>query len=161
MSFPREEIEDAVRRYLATRDECSADGDWSRMAAYFTDDAIFIDPAWGRVEGIDEMKASVFSDAMVGLEDWTYPTDEWAVVADVVLIKWRQCFPGTNGKRYEQSGASTLIYAGDGRFSYEEDLLNMAHVMEDIAASGWQPRGGSMHLPPPNPNRDFSRPPAG
>lgn len=159
MTHPKSEIEAAVRRYLAARDECSGDGDWSRMAAFFTDDAVFIDPAWGRVEGLDEMRTSVFGDAMVGLEDWTFPTDGWAVVdgTDTVLVKWRQRFPGADGRVYEQSGSSTLVYAGDGRFSYEEDLLNMAHVLEDIAASGWQPRGGTMHLPPAKPNRDFSR----
>ena len=42
-------------------------------------------------------------------------------------------------------------------FSYEEDLLNMAHVLEDMAASGWRPKG-AMNLPPADPNRDFSRP---
>jgi ketosteroid isomerase-like protein len=158
-TFPQEEVEAAVRRYLATRDECNTDGDWSRMAALFTDDAVFVDPAWGRVEGVDEMRRSVFGDAMVGLEDWTFPTECWAVVGDTVLIKWRQRFPGADGHVYEQSGSSTLAYAGDGKFSYEEDLLNMVHVLEDIAASGWKPRGGTMNLPPKHPNRDFSRPP--
>jgi len=45
------------------------------------------------------------------------------------------------------SPASILRYAGDGRFSYEEDLLNMAHVLEDLAASGWRPGPG--FTPPP------------
>ena len=56
-----------------------------------------------------------------------------------------------------QSGYSTLVYAGDGKFSYEEDLLNMAHVLEDLAASGWRP-GGGFNAPPVHPDRDFSRP---
>ena len=30
---------------------------------------------------------------------------------------------------------STMIYAGDGKFCYEEDLLNMVHVFEDMRAS--------------------------
>ena len=159
-SYSREEIDATVKRYLAVRDEINAGkGYWERMAEFFTEDAVFIDPAWGRVEGRDEMLRTVLGEAMEGLDDWTFPTDCYAIVDDTVIVKWRQRFPGKDGKVYEQSGYSTLVYAGDGRFCYEEDLLNMAHVIEDLQASGWRPPDGkSMHLPPANPNRDFSRP---
>ena len=50
-----------------------------------------------------------------------------------------------------------LLYAGDGKFSYEEDLLNMAHVNEDLRASGWRPKPGFV-MPPAAPNRDWARP---
>ena len=30
------------------------------------------------------------------------------------------------------SGSSTMVYAGDGKFRYQEDLLNMVHVLEDL-----------------------------
>ena len=56
-----------------------------------------------------------------------------------------------------QSGYSRLIYAGNGKFSYEEDLLNMTHVFEDMRDSGWTPPP-EMGMPPRHPNRDFSRP---
>jgi hypothetical protein len=52
---------------------------------------------------------------------------------------------------------STLHYAGDGKFDYEEDLLNMVHVLEDLQADGWRPDPG-FRPPPDTPNRDFSRP---
>lgn len=158
MTFDREEIDETVRRYLATRDEiCEGNGSWDRLAQFFTDDVVFIDPAWGRVEGLDEVRNTVLGPAMQGLDDWNFPTDLYAIVDDTVLIKWRQQIPGPDGRIFEQSGCSTLVYAGDGKFCYEEDLLNMAHVMEDIAASGWRPNG-PIHLPPENPNRDFTRP---
>jgi ketosteroid isomerase-like protein len=154
--FDREEIDATVRRYIATRDDiCSGKREWDRLAAFFTDDAVFIDPAWGRVEGLDEMRRTVFGPAMAGLDDWTFPTDFYAIVDDTVIVKWRQQFPGRDGRTYQQSGCSTMVYAGDGKFSYEEDILNMAHVVEDMAASGWRPTG-PMHLPPKHPNRDFS-----
>jgi hypothetical protein len=158
MPFAREEIDGAIRRYIATRDEINAGvGGWDRLAEFFTDDAVFIDPAWGRVEGIDAIRATVLGPAMGGLDDWTFPTDFYAVVDDdTVIVKWRQQFPGRDGRLYEQSGCSTMVYAGGGKFRYEEDLLNMTHVLEDIAASGWKPTG-PMHAPPSNPNRDFSR----
>ena len=61
--------------------------------------------------------------------------------------------------RFAQSGLSTLRYAGDGKFDYDEDLLNMVHVNEDLRASGWMPSGG-FSMPPRNPDRNWSKPPS-
>lgn len=160
MAFPVEEVRAAVRRYIAVRDGINAgDGSWTDLGQFFTDDAIFVDPAWGRVEGLDEMRRTVFGEAMVGLDDWDFPTEFFAIDGDNVVIKWRQILPGKrpDGTRYVQSGCSTLLYAGDGKFSYEEDLLNMKHVFEDLRESGFQPPPG-MGFPPERPNRDFARP---
>lgn len=75
------------------------------------------------------------------------------------MIKWWQILPGRrpDGSLWQQSGISTLVYAGDGKFSYEEDLLNMTHVIEDITASGWRP-GPGFTPPPSDPDRNFARP---
>jgi ketosteroid isomerase-like protein len=158
-TFPREEIESTLAEYIALRAEIDAKrGKWSDLARFFTDDAVFIDPAWGRVEGIDEMKATVFGDAMVGLEEWKFPVEFYAIDGDNVTIKWKQLLPGkrADGRSYEQSGVSTLIYAGDGKFRYEEDLLNMVHVLEDMRESHC--KVPDVAMPPKHPNRDFSRP---
>jgi hypothetical protein len=155
MAHPEDEVRAAVERYAHTRREIDAGrGTWRDLAQYFTDDAVFIDPAWGRVEGIDEMKATVFGDAMVGLEEWKFPIEFYAINGDNVVIKWTQVLPDAN---YTQSGVSTLVYAGDGKFGYEEDLLNMVHVLEDMKAS--KCRVPDVAMPPRHPNRDFSRPP--
>ena len=45
-----------------------------------------------------------------------------------------------------------LRYAGDGKFGYEEDLLNRVHVTELIRESGWKP-GPGFNLPPREPRR--------
>ena len=159
MAHPEAEVRATVERYVAVRDEIN-DGKlpWSALAQFFTDDAVFIDPAWGRVQGIEEMKATVFGDAMVGFEEWQFPTEFFAIDGDNVLVKWKQILPGKrdDGRLYEQSGASTLIYAGGGKFCYEEDLLNMVHVLEDMKASKCPVPDVAM--PPRHPNRDFSRP---
>ena len=47
---------------------------------------------------------------------------------------------------------STMTYAGDGRFSHEEDIMNMVHLFEVITESGYQfPADGNP--PPRNPPR--------
>ena len=134
-----------------------ADGTWADLAQFFTDDAVFIDPAWGRVVGLDNMKASVFGEAMVGLEEWKFPTDFFMIDGDTVVVKWRQVLPGqrADGSAYAQSGYSTLVYAGEGKFSYEEDVLNMAHMFEDIRESGFR-FSPEMGAPPKQPNRSTS-----
>ena len=155
----RDEVQAAVARYLALREAIDAgEQPWTAIADLFTEDAIYIDPAWGRIEGRGEIVAFI-EESMTGLEDWSFPVEYTAIEGDTVVIKWTQVLPGTkpDGGRWTQSGYSTLVYAGDGRFSYEEDLLNMAHVIEDIVASGWRP-GPGFTPPPPNPDRDVSRP---
>jgi len=153
MSHPREEIDAVMADYVAVRERIDAkQGKWSDLARFFTDDAVFIDPAHGRVEGIDAIRAFL-DDSMVGLDDWLFPIEFTAINGDDVAVKWIQVFP--NGAR--QSGWSRMIYAGDGKFRYEEDTLNMAHVLEDMKSLHWRPVDG--FLPPPaNPNRDFSVP---
>ena len=96
---------------------------------------------------------------MVGLESWKFPTEYFMIEGDTVVVKWQQVLPGTraDGRPFAQSGYSTLVYAGGGKFCYEEDLLNMAHVMEDVAESGFR-FSRDMGAPPKHPNRDFSRP---
>ena len=159
MSHPIEEVRDAVDRYVALRAKIEAgDADWPDLADLFTDDVVYIDPAWGRIQGVDEVR-HFMDESMRGLEDWDFPVEYTAIDGDTVVIKWTQQLPGTrpDGSRYEQSGYSTLVYAGDGKFSYEEDLLNMTHVLEDLKASGWRPGEGFM-MPPAEPDRAFNRP---
>jgi ketosteroid isomerase-like protein len=157
--YPHEEVVAAVDRYRELRESIGrGEQDWPALAELFTEDAIYIDPAWGRIEGRDEIR-TFMTESMTGLEDWEFPIEFIAIEGDQVVVKWTQVLPGErpDGGRWTQSGYSTLLYAGDGRFSYEEDLLNMAHVIEDIVASGWMP-GEGFTPPPAAPDRDVSRP---
>ena len=159
MSHSRTEIDATIERYLELRRSIDA-GDtegWTGIAEFFTDDCVYIDPAWGRVEGIGALR-EFLDESMRGLEDWKFPVEYTAVDGDTVVVKWTQISPGAraDGTAYEQSGYSTLVYAGDGKFSYEEDLLNMAHVNEDLRAAGWRPEAGFV-MPPANPDRFWKR----
>lgn len=161
MSHTPEEVQAAVDAWLATRERIDAgEATWADLADHFTDDAVFIDPAWGRVEGLAAMRQTVFGDAMDGLDHWTFPIDLVLIQGDTVIVKWRQVIAGPTSTE-SQSGVSTMVYGGDGKFRYEEDLLNMVHVFEGLKASGWRPpEGGTAHIPPKQINRDFSIPEA-
>ena len=106
VAFPRDEIEATVERYVGVRADIDAGrGTWSDLAQFFTDDAVFIDPAWGRVQGIEEMKATVFGDAMVGFEDWTFPVEFFAIDGDNVVIKWKQVLGGAQRRRFARTSS--------------------------------------------------------
>ncbi|TMK82627.1 MAG: nuclear transport factor 2 family protein [Actinobacteria bacterium] len=155
MSHPRAEIEETLGRYVAMREQIDAgNGTWTDLLQFFTDDVVYIDPAWGRIEGIDAVRTFMV-DSMAGLDDWKFPIEFMAIEGDDVVVKWTEVIPKPDGTAATQSGYSRLIYAGEGKFSYEEDLLNMVHVLDDIANSGWRPTG-PMNVPPKHPNRDVS-----
>jgi hypothetical protein len=45
-----------------------------------------------------------------------------------------------------------MVYAGQGKFSSEEDILNMLHIAELVQQSGWKP-GPGFTPPPADPRR--------
>jgi ketosteroid isomerase-like protein len=149
-----QEIKDVHERYLETRRRAErGEVGWDALAAFFTEDAVFIDPAWGRVEGRDAI-VRFLRESMAGLEGWTFPQDWQMVEGDRLVTRWRNRLPGSRPDRspYDSPGVSVLQYAGGGRFSSEEDLLNMVHVVELIQESGWKP-GPGFHAPPRHPRR--------
>jgi limonene-1,2-epoxide hydrolase len=159
MAHTRDEVQQAVAAYLALRERIDAgDATWTDLAELFTDDVVYVDPAWGRLVG--RAALLVFLDeSMRGLDEWRFPVEFTAIDGDNVVIKWTQILPGArdDGSACTQSGVSTLVYAGDGRFSYEEDLLNMVHVFEDMKATTWQ-LPDDIVVPPAKPDRNFARP---
>jgi ketosteroid isomerase-like protein len=148
------EILETYDELVRTRDRIEAgELGWDALASFYTADATFIDPAWGRVEGIEAIKKFLV-ESMAGLEGWTFPR-QWTMVEGNRLVScWQNRLPGAraDGSHYEAPGISVLEYAGDGKFSSEEDILNMAHVTELIQESGWTP-GPGLNLPPAKPSR--------
>ena len=154
MSHPEAEIRAAYDRMVEARDRIErGELPWDALVEFFTEDATFVDPAWGRVEGIENIKRFLV-ESMAGLEDWSFPRQFTAVDGDRLISGWQNRLPGQrpDGTPYQALGISVLVYAGDGKFSSEEDILNMAHVTELIAESGWKPKPG-FHMPPANPVR--------
>ena len=147
------DLQATVADYLGLRAAIEAgEATWVDLARFFTEDAVYIDPAWGRIQGIDELRV-FFDESMRGLEDWRFPVTSAAVDGDHLLVRWTQILPSG----HQQTGYSTLRYAGDGRFDYEEDVLNMVHVLEDLKASKWRP-GPGLHRAAADPVRDASEP---
>ena len=154
MGFEPEEIRATYDRYVALRDRVEAgEAGWDELAGFFTEDAVFIDPAWGRIEGRPAIRQFLI-DSMTGLEDWSFPRFLTGVEDDRLVSGWMNRLPGErpDGSHFEAPGFSIMTYEGDGLFRREEDVLNMTHVFELIRESGWKPGPGAKP-PPRNPTR--------
>ena len=146
--FPREEVRKAVDALDSVRTKADAgEVGWDALADMFTEDATFIDPGWGRFEGREAIR-QFLQDSMRGLEDWKFPHQWTAIDGNHVIVKFLNRLPGrrADSTYYEVPGISTLEYAGDGKFSFEEDIINMVHLNEVLAESGWVP-GPELKLP--------------
>ena len=153
-NYSKEEILETLGRYLEVRGRIEAgELGWEALSEFFTDDATFVDPAWGRVDGLDNIK-TFLHDSMVGLDDWTFPHEWEAVDGNCLVTGWQNRLPGkrADGTFYQAPGISRMVYAGGGKFSFEQDLLNMVHVFELMKESGWKP-SADMHVPPSKPVR--------
>jgi ketosteroid isomerase-like protein len=154
----REALE-SYRRYAAQRERCvRGEAPWSTIGAWFTDDAVFIDPAWGRVEGRGAI-AEFLDHSMAGFEGWSFPQEWTTVSGDRLVTYWWNRLPGVraDGTHYQAPAISVLHYAGDGLFDYELDLVNIAEVHELVAESAWVP-GAGMSVPGPRPDRNVTPP---
>ena len=98
MPYPREEVQATVDRYHELRnriDEGLEPDAFGALADFYTEDAVYIDGAWGRVEGREAI-AHWLVDSMVGMEDWKFPVEFTAIEGDDVVVKWTQIMPRTS-----------------------------------------------------------------
>jgi hypothetical protein len=145
-AFPRDEIEEMVRRWVAANDACGRTGDWAPMADFYTEDAIY---SWNNgagwefvARGRQQIADWVFGTEMAGLENWVYPYVRTLVddrKGEVVGF-WRQIAPvkDPDGRPYEiaGTGGSWFRYAGDFRWSWQRDFfdhMNAGAVFGEMA----------------------------
>ena len=157
----RESIQ-TYERFVAMRDKIDAgDESWSSLADFFTEDAVYIDPAWGRIEGREAIR-EFFEKSMAGLTGYGWSTPEHWTMADGprLVSQWDQILgEKPDGSPYVVAGLSILYYVGDGLFCYSHDMLNMTHIGETMRDMGWRPPK-EFNMPPRQPNRDVSLPAA-
>ncbi len=158
-SVEREALE-TYDRFVALRNKIDAgETSWSELADFFTEDAVYIDPAWGRVEGREAIREFLVQ-SMAGLTGYGWSTPKNWTMADGhrLISQWDQILGyKENGTPWMVPGLSILYYAGDGRFCYSHDMLNMTHIGQTMKAMGWK-SPTEAKLPPRRPNRDVSLP---
>ncbi len=157
-----QEAQETYDRFVARREEVDAgQRGWGDMADFFTKDAVYIDPAWGRQEGRETIR-EFFIASMAGLTGYGWSTPEcWTMVDGHRLVsRWDQILgQQPDGSDWRVSGLSILYYAGDGLFCYSNDYLNMTHIGETLKAMQWQPPR-EFNMPPKKPVWATHLPPA-
>ena len=148
-AFPREELEEMMRRWVAANDRAGETGDWDPMADFYTDDAIY---TWNNgpkyefvAEGATQIRDWVFGTEMEGLGRWTYPYVR-VLIDDQqgeIVGFWKQVAPEKDleGNFYEiaGTGGSWFRYAGNYRWSWQRDFFdhgNAGNVFVSMAQNG-------------------------
>jgi hypothetical protein len=107
-AYGREEILAAFRRYNEARDEASRTGDWSIWAAVFTEDADYVEHAYGEFHGrraIEEWITKV----MAPFPNMTFPQDWWALDEenDAIVFQCQNRLPPPDGSERPRRTSTT------------------------------------------------------
>ena len=157
-----DEARETYRRFVGLRDKIDEGASsWAELADFFTEDAAYIDPAWGRIEGREAIRR-FFVDSMAGLtgHGWSTPENWIMVEGPRVVSQWDQVLGHKDdGSPWLVAGLSILYYVGDGLFCYSHDMLNMTHIGQTMKTMQWRPPA-EMVFPPRTVNRDIRLPSA-
>jgi uncharacterized protein (TIGR02246 family) len=145
--WPTEELERALATYEKTAQQAATSGDWISWADLFTDDAEYVEHLYGTMHGREAIRAWITKTMSTypGSEMDAFPM-EWSIIDEdrgwIVCQVWNRMRDPGDGSRHQAYNFTLLKYAGDGRWSYEEDIYNPAHFGTMIAA--WETRVGEL-----------------
>lgn len=153
-AYPRDELEEMIRRFRAANDEAGETGEWQKLADFYTEDALY---TWNNgakhefaARGRQQIRDWVFGTEMDGLDGWNYPYVRTLVddQRGEVVGFWRQVAPvrGPDGEPYEiaGTGGSWFRYAGDWQWDWQRDFfdhMNAGATFLAMAADGNLSRG--------------------
>jgi ketosteroid isomerase-like protein len=141
--FTRDELDEAFAAYQQAAATAGATGDWGAWADIFTEDATYVEHHYGRFEGREAIRAWITETmgTFPGNLMPEFPID-WYVIDEnrgwiVCQVENRMKDPG-DGSIHQGANITILHYAGDGTWSYEEDVYNPMHFASMV--KGWQRR---------------------
>ena len=125
MKYARNEVEQAFQKYWALG---AVGEDWDAWCdECFTDDVTYIEHILGNRNGREEVRAWI----KPTMEEYgeIYTAYEWHMVNDdgrvVVYMQNRRDHPDEKQPPIDFAGITILQYAGDGKFSLEEDFWSL------------------------------------
>lgn len=142
--WTREELEEAFDNYRAAALEGGTTGDWTRWANCFTEDCTYKEHLYGTIGGraaVLEWITRTCAESYPGNEMPHFPV-EWYIIDEdrgwIVAHIWNRMRDPGDGSIFQESNITILHYAGNGLFSYEEDVYNPHHFGTMLA--GWEQR---------------------
>lgn len=146
-TWDRAELEAAFDRYQEQVRRAAETGDWSLFADLFTENATYVEHAYGTFTGRNEIRDWVVKTMTSPPGCWmpAFPPS-WHVIDEergriVCEIRNVMQDPG-DGSEHEATNITILGYAGDNLFDYEEDVYNPARFVTML--EGWG-RAGAQH----------------
>ena len=145
--YPREEILEAFDEYKRARDEASRTGDWSLWARLFTDDAHYIEHAYGEINGREAIEEWIVS-VMAPFPTMTFPQDWWVLDEErgAVVFCCQNTFPEPfreDGTPFAFPNWTRLEYGGNGKWKSEEDIYNPKRDAPEVFKA-WVKAGGEL-----------------
>ncbi len=122
MSFEPGEVREAYDNFVKVGDS----GDWSAWADLHTVHGLWVEHHLGRFEGREAIREAITSVMAQAPSTMAFPV-EWVVIdgTRVVYYPWQVLPDPTGGDEVYRFGCVTILeYAGDGQFSYQEDVYN-------------------------------------
>jgi hypothetical protein len=132
-AFPRAELDEMVRRWLAANQECEQTGDWRSLASMYTPGASY---GWNMgpgeefmVAGRDQIRDVALALEMGGLDGWSYPYQK-VLIDDQqgeVVGFWKQV---AAGGQYQVAGigGSWFRYGGDWQWDWQRDFFDLGNA---------------------------------
>ena len=136
--WSRQELEDAFERYQQTTKRiCEETGDWNDFADLFTEDATYVEHLFGTMHGREAIRAWIVETMAKwpGSEMTGFPIGWYIVDEDRGWISceiWNEMGDPGDGSVHRESNFTLLKYAGDGLWSYEEDVYNPNRFVDMI-----------------------------
>ena len=138
--WSRQELEDAFDHYQKMALQAGTSGDWRCWADVFTEDATYVEHLFGTFGGREAiynwiqktMEEPINQDMRYFPIDWyTIDEEKGMVIAKV----WNRMIDPGDGSIHQEHNITILRYAGNMKWSYEEDAYNPAHFATMI--KGW------------------------
>ena len=138
--FSRAELEEAFENYQQTALEAGTSGDWTKWADLFTEDATYIEHLFGTLGGREAIRNWISKTMSETPNDqMKYFPVEWYIIDEekgwVVAQVWNRMVDPGDGSLHQAYNYTLLKYAGNGKWSHEEDIYNPAHFQTMVV--GW------------------------
>jgi ketosteroid isomerase-like protein len=119
------EVDKAFQEYQRIAAESAASGDWDPWADLFAPDSIYVEHHYGVMRGQDAIRTWIKSVMTGPASHMDFPVVHYSIDGDVVYSYILNRFLPLDGSQPFQFPVVTiLVYAGDGKWCYEEDVYN-------------------------------------
>ena len=140
-AFPREEVEAEFAKYRERAAKAVETGDWDQWTDQFTDDAQYREHHYGYFKSQQEIRDWIKS-VMQPFPTMEFPVSSYTIDGNRISALIPTILPAPEGDHgsYGFDVNKILHYAGNGKWSFEEDVYSPKEAEEVVAA--WIKAGG-------------------